>query len=49
MSDGKLAVGAISWVDLTVADAPGVRDFSAAVTGWKPSPRSRWGSTATTA
>ena len=33
---GSLAVGSISWVDLTVADAPGVRDFYAAVTGWKP-------------
>jgi uncharacterized protein len=27
--------GAIAWVDLTVSDAPRVRDFYAAVTGWK--------------
>ena len=32
---GTAAVGSISWVDLTVADAPGGRDFYAAVTGWK--------------
>lgn len=29
-------VGAIAWTDLTVPDAPGVRDFYAAVTGWTP-------------
>lgn len=34
---GKPAVGTISWVDLTVTDAAGVRDFYAAVTGWTPS------------
>src|SRR5438105_15907791 len=31
------AVGAISWVDLTVPDAAKLRDFYAAVVGWKPS------------
>lgn len=31
------AVGSIGWIDLTVADAPGVRDFYTAVTGWKTS------------
>jgi predicted enzyme related to lactoylglutathione lyase len=30
-------VGEISWVDLTVADAPGIRDFYAAVMGWSAS------------
>jgi predicted enzyme related to lactoylglutathione lyase len=30
-------VGEISWVDLTVADAPGIRDFYSAVTGWSAS------------
>jgi len=28
--------GAIGWFDLTVADAPAVRDFYAAVVGWTP-------------
>lgn len=31
-------VGSIAWRDLTVADAPGVRDFYAGVVGWEPSP-----------
>ena len=30
--------GGVTWVDLTVADAPGVRDFYAAVAGWRPAP-----------
>lgn len=29
-------VGTIAWVDLTVPDAPTVRDFYAAVAGWTP-------------
>ncbi len=38
MSDANApAVGSIGWIDLTVADAPGVRDFYAAVAGWKAS------------
>jgi predicted enzyme related to lactoylglutathione lyase len=28
-------VGSIGWVDLTIADAPRVRDFYASVVGWK--------------
>jgi uncharacterized protein len=28
-------VGSIGWIDLTVPDASGLRDFYAAVTGWK--------------
>ena len=32
------APGQIGWVDLTVADAPALRDFYARVTGWTPSP-----------
>jgi predicted enzyme related to lactoylglutathione lyase len=28
--------GSIAWVDLTIPDAPRVRDFYAAVTGWAP-------------
>ena len=31
-------VGSIGWIDLTVADAEGVRDFYAAVVGWTPVP-----------
>jgi predicted enzyme related to lactoylglutathione lyase len=38
MSDGGTpAGGTIGWVDLTVDDAPGVRDFYRQVTGWKAS------------
>ena len=29
-------VGTIGWLDLTVADAPTLRDFYVAVVGWKP-------------
>ena len=28
--------GRIGWIDITVDDAEGLRDFYAAVTGWKP-------------
>ena len=28
--------GTVSWQDLTVADAEGIRDFYQAVVGWKP-------------
>ena len=35
MSDEKRpAVGTVSWMDLTVADAPRVRDFYREVVGW---------------
>lgn len=34
MSD--LKYGAIAWVDLTVPNAPALRDFYAAVAGWSP-------------
>ena len=37
-SSSPAPVGAIGWVDLTVADAPGIRDFYAAVVGWAPTP-----------
>jgi len=30
--------GRVGWLDLTVADADGVRDFYAAVVGWTPEP-----------
>ena len=30
--------GSIAWFDLTVPDAPAIRDFYAAVVGWRPEP-----------
>ena len=36
----KPKVGSISWMDLTVANADGVRDFYASVAGWTPEPLS---------
>ncbi len=33
MSD-SVEVGKIGWIDMTTADAPGVRDFYKAVVGW---------------
>ena len=35
-SQPRAAVGTVTWVDLTVADAPGIRDFYEAVVGWTP-------------
>jgi uncharacterized protein len=32
------AYGSIGWVDLTVADAPKLRDFYQKVAGWRPQP-----------
>ncbi len=32
------AFGSIGWVDLTVADAPKLRDFYEKVAGWEPQP-----------
>ena len=31
---GDTRIGSVSWIDLTVADASGVRDFYEAVVGW---------------
>lgn len=31
-------IGTIGWIDLTVDDVAGLRDFYAAVTGWTPEP-----------
>ncbi len=36
MSEAK--VGTVGWMDLTVEDADGVRDFYKAVVGWESSP-----------
>lgn len=33
-----LGLGAIAWRDLTVPDAPGIRDFYREVVGWEPAP-----------
>lgn len=35
MAETKPPAGTIAWTDLTVADAPRVRDFYAAVAGWR--------------
>jgi hypothetical protein len=32
------ALGAVGWIDLTVADADSLRDFYSAVVGWAPTP-----------
>ena len=37
-SDSKPEIGSIVWHDLTVDDASEVKDFYAAVVGWKPDP-----------
>lgn len=34
MGSGKTQIGEISWVDLTVPDAAGVKEFYRSVTGW---------------
>lgn len=34
----KPTIGSIGWIDLTVPDAERVRDFYAAVAGWRPAP-----------
>ena len=31
-------IGSVGWIDLTVEDAPRIRDFYAAVAGWQHSP-----------
>ena len=36
MSGSKPRIGSAGWIDLTVPDAPKLRDFYAAVVGWKP-------------
>lgn len=36
MSDYKPKIGSAGWIDLTVPDAPRLRDFYSAVVGWKP-------------
>jgi predicted enzyme related to lactoylglutathione lyase len=38
MTDNKTETGSIVWHDLTVENANDVRDFYAAVVGWKPEP-----------
>ena len=30
--------GTLAWLDLTIADAPGIRDFYSSVIGWQPEP-----------
>ena len=38
MSETTGTFGKIGWIDLTVPDADGLRDFYAAVVGWQPTP-----------
>src|SRR5262245_35641646 len=38
MTETEQMVGAVTWVDLTIPDAPRVRDFYREVSGWEPSP-----------
>ena len=38
MTSEQPRLGSIVWTDLTVPDAPGLRDFYAGVTGWTPEP-----------
>lgn len=38
MADKRNRAGTIVGLDLTVADAPGIRDFYAEVVGWQPEP-----------
>jgi predicted enzyme related to lactoylglutathione lyase len=38
VADSQPKLGTVAWVDLTVADAPKVRDFYQKVIGWVPSP-----------
>jgi len=40
MSDAKPEMGTFGWFDLTVDDAPAIRDFYQAVVGWTSSPLS---------
>ena len=34
MSENKSEIGTIGWIDLTVEDASGIRDFYSSVVGW---------------
>jgi predicted enzyme related to lactoylglutathione lyase len=36
---GNADIGKIGWIDITVDDAGGLRDFYAKVVGWKPEGR----------
>lgn len=40
MSDGKPEVGTIGWIDLTIPNAPEIKDFYSKVVGWKSAPLS---------
>lgn len=35
MGSGKTPIGGIAWVDLTIPDAAGVKEFYRSVTGWE--------------
>lgn len=38
MTAAKPPIGSVTWRDLTVPNAPVLRDFYAAVVGWQPAP-----------
>ena len=38
MSNAKNEIGKITWIDLTVENAPEIQDFYSQVVGWKSSP-----------
>jgi uncharacterized protein len=40
LNDDRKPVGSVLWLDLTVPAAEEIRDFYAAVVGWKPEPLS---------
>ena len=36
MNENRMPIGSIGWIDLTIADAPQIRDFYSQVVGWQP-------------
>ncbi len=36
MSENKMPIGSIGWIDFTIEDAPAIRDFYSQVVGWQP-------------
>jgi len=36
MSENKMPIGSIGWIDFTIKDAPAIRDFYSQVVGWQP-------------
>jgi len=36
MSEHKMPIGSIGWIDFTITDAPAIKDFYSQVVGWQP-------------